>query len=306
MGILYMTNHSLPSNSLRTNFALWSLYEGSDQVRMRVATVTLSCPYYDNNYAWVGSFCTFLRDHLSHGQPPLYDKNDYSYTVHRAICWTLFFGSIVSSCWKRNQSANAMHNLSGFLVLDSLLDLVLLPVQTALQVIWISSFVVYPAWLRMHTITLLQHKNSWFYDSFFLSALSLLLLAAACNALSRGLLSSDRFSFQLGRSVPAPAHALVAVTIGYYRGSFGPWSLVPSNWYGNYTPTTINWILLSLVVVSVGRRRDYGLGILFSWVIANLLGSMFGQYQQQQQALPVMANSLTTAWNDFWHSLTRQ
>jgi hypothetical protein len=308
LAFLYLTNRTarIPSRR-KTDFAFWSLSEvSSDRVRLHVAMLSVDCLYRSNS---VGPLCTLIRDRLAHHQPLLYDKDDYPYTIHRSICWTLFMSSLFYSCWNsRSKSSRLSRNF----LLDAVLDLFLLPIDTALSLISFLAFAIYPTWMRMQTLVLLQHKNSWFHDSLALSVACLMLVALVGNALSRNIWNTTGHnSCQLGRLAPAPAHALVAAATGYYRGSFASDSFLaaPShNFYGAsyYSPTTMNWIFFSLVVASVvPRRRDYGIGIIVSWILTNILAAFFGQYQQEQQVLPVLANTVSNAWKEFWHSLVQ-
>ena len=309
LAVLYLTNRSVRIRPARrlTSFALWSLSEtSSDRVRIHVATFAVDCPYW---HTVTGPLCTYLRDQLAHNQPPLYDENDYPYTVHRSICWTIFVSSLLGWCWTSRSKAA---RLSRHIPLDALLDLLMLPLDTALVLIGCFAFTLYPTWMRMQTVILLQHHNSWFYDSFTKSVVSLLLLAVVGNALSRNIWNTaTRGQCQLGRLAPAPAHALVAAMAGYYRGSFASDSFLaaPSHaLYGSayYAPNSVNWMLLFLVITSVApRRRDYGIGIILSWVLTNMLAALFGHYQQEQQVLPVLANTVANAWREFWQSLVK-
>ncbi|GKY98254.1 hypothetical protein MPSEU_000783100 [Mayamaea pseudoterrestris] len=308
LAFLYYTNYNSLSLSRRRratkNFAFWSLTEvSSDRVRIQAARLSYDCLVRKN------PVCAYIRDQLAHGKPILYDENDYPYTVHRTICWSLFFLSLLQWCW----DGTKLNRFSRNMFLDAALDLLLLPLDSVLSLIGLLSFVLYPTWMRMQTMVLLQHQSSLFHESFAFSVACLLLISVLGNALSRYFFNASH-SCQLGRLAPAPAHALIAAAAGYYRGTFASDILfagaTPSHTlYGThyYSPMTMNWMLVSFVVASVilARRRGYGIGIIVSWILVNIMAAMMGRYQQEQQLLPVLAGSVSNAWSEFLQSLVQ-
>lgn len=156
---LYVTNRAVPSGR-RTDFMLWSLEDisASNRVRIHAAAMTIDCPFRNE---FVGSLCKVLRDQLAHKQPPVWDKDDKPYMVHRFICWSLLLASLVKFCWN-NSTRTKASRLSRNVLVDASLDFVLLPFHKMLESIALLAFVLYPTWIRMHDVFILQHKTSLF------------------------------------------------------------------------------------------------------------------------------------------------
>lgn len=92
---------------------------------------------------------------------------------------------------------------------------------------------------------------------------------------------------------------------GYYRGSYANDSLSPVHSY--FSPVEMTYSLLILVIACVAlRRKDYGIGIIISWILTNLLAGLFGQYQQERVVFFVWADTVSTAWRQLWQGLVKR
>jgi hypothetical protein len=145
----------------------------------------------------------------------------------------------------------------------------------------------------------IQHPNSWFrvvddHDqndwNYALSVFFLLLLAAGSNAASK---------MVTGRFLLRECEAVVAVALGYYRGSFTDASSVataisfPITLSLSVNLTALHWTALLTMLT----RMDAS--ILF-WLYANILGAFMGEYQYQNQFTLALARQV---WRSFENTL---
>jgi hypothetical protein len=278
-----------------TNYGLFSIRQmRTSSVMIQIAGVSIRCPHDDPFYAPV---CNLMQKHMTHEQPLVYNANDRPYTTHRMLCWTLIGLTLFGFIFTCNYTIQTKS-----LLLNAVMDLFVLNPSQLVQLLLQLSTLVYPMWERLEFLIVYQHPDSLFArlgslnKAYTASVALLLVLAIGANALSRLLTKS---SFLLGRSRPMIGHALVAVCLGYCRGATAK-SLYDDTVHLLYgaSATNVTWTYLIMVAIAAVRSKLFLLTMAL-WYSCNVLAAMVGEYQFQQQVLPVVMNQMKAGLENF-------
>ena len=290
------------SSSTRvTNYAWCCVRERLTRLEIHVAGTVVNCPFNDSLQ---GQACRALQANLLPMKPLVWDAYDRPFTVHRILTLALIAAGGLSFCCRR---PNALS--TGILRVDALLS-IFLPIADTQQSVTITATIasllqsqvfLYAVWQRMDVLIPLQHPNSIFFWTpsndwnFAISVLMLVALAGACNATSK---------YATGRFVLQGCEALTAVALGYYRGSVMDTATDHASFllffYWHVSLAAAQWT--ALVAVATSRRSFFATAIV-AWCVANVVGSLMGEYQYQNQISMTMKRQVWETVENAWETL---
>jgi hypothetical protein len=277
-----------------TNFGFFSVNERITRVELHALGTKVDCRFGDETFGW---FCQALQADLCHQKPLFWDPHDRPYTTHRLFSWSLVATGMVAFFLKDPSALR-----TGNLLVDSFLTIWFpsdsvsssSPLFASLRAIWQSTFFLYPVWIRLDTLVPIQHPNSWFRVvddhaqndwNYALSIVFVLLLAAGSNAASK---------MVTGRFLLRDCDAVVAVALGYYRGSLAEVSAATAVTFPVLSSLSVNLTALHwTAVLTMLTRMDAS---VFFWLYANMLGAFMGEYQYRNQFTLALARQV-------WRSL---
>jgi hypothetical protein len=314
---------SSPLHQHVTNFGFFSLNERITRVDIHVLGQTFGCRFGDETLG--GWFCQaiIVPADMCHQKPLFWDPHDRPYTTHRLFSWSLIAAGMLAFAVQdededqdQRDSSNRKHAAfqTGNLLVDSFLT-IWFPsdgsssssswwtcLRSTVGAVWQSSFLLYPVWTRMDVLVPLQHPDSWFrivdhdhdHDpnqnpndwNYVASVLFVLLLAAGSNAACK--MITGRFRLR-------KCDAVVAVALGYYRGSLsgtGGGGGLTFPLLSSVNLTALHWTAFLLLLT----RMDAS--VLF-WLYANMLGAVMGEYQYQNQLTLALARQVWRSFENF-------
>jgi hypothetical protein len=283
-----------------TNFGFFSVNERITRVELHALGQQIDCRFGDETFGW---FCQALQADLCHQKPLFWDPHDRPYSTHRLLSWSLIAAGMLAFSV---QDSNKHALLTGNLLVDSFLT-IWFPsdssswtcLRSTVSAIWQSAFFLYPVWMRMDILVPIQHPNSWFRIvddheqndwNYALSVLFVILLAAGANAAAK---------MVTGRFLLRECEAVVAVALGYYRGSLSDVSSAataisfPVLQSLSVNLTALHWTALLTMLT----RMDLS---VFFWLYANMLGAFMGEYQYQNQFTLTLVRQV---WRSFENTL---
>jgi hypothetical protein len=282
-----------------TNFGFFSVNDKITRVELQALGQTVDCRFGDETFGWL---CQAIQADLCHQKPLFYDVTDRPYSTHRLFSWSLIVTGMLAFA-VQGDPKQAL--LTGNLLVDSFLT-IWFPsdssawtcLRSTLSAIWQSSFFLYPVWMRMDILVPIQHPNSWFRVvddheqndwNYAVSVLFVLLLAAGSNAACK---------MVTGRFLLRECEAVVAVALGYYRGSLSDVGTATAISFPVLQSLSVNLTALHwTALLTMLTRMDLS---IFFWLYANILGAFMGEYQYQNQFTLALARQV---WRSFENTL---
>lgn len=308
-----------PYARVTTNFWFFSTIKLPNGVRLMALGRSFDCPVAASQAVGASAMvvetppnpfsqfvCPVLRDILCHGRPLVWYPTNRAYTAHRILVWTYLLLATVCYVIRNLQSVLT----SGQGIVSSFFSL-LLPDSSSsvlgytLSFLYVASTILHSTWERLDQLVLVQHANSFFRPTLnddwnYLFAVCFFWIYTTL------IVHFTKHVVPTGRQ---QQHGLlVAVALGYLRGSFGPAYgrgqgrssvlLLPS-W--SVSTMSLTWTLILLLGTTTPSSNL--VVTIVPWIAANTMGALLGDYQFQNQDLSQLANAVWKGLRNSFQSL---